>query len=244
MAVSIVEMLDKERAIDPDRLNALFTRRYFEDRSRGYGPAMHGVFERIRDGEPYREVIGGLFGGQGSYGNGTAMRVAPVGAYFADDIDRAIENARRSAWATHAHPEAEAGAVAVAVAAACACAWRLAQGEAEGELMRLVEPHLPESEVRRRLRRAIDLDDDASATLAASILGSGNLVSAFDTVPFCLWCASRHQDSFTEAMWLTVSGLGDRDTTCAIVGGVVALSVGEDGIPEEWLASREPLPQV
>jgi ADP-ribosylglycohydrolase len=60
-------------------------------------------------------------------------------------------------------------------------------------------------------------------------------------VPFSLWCASRHLDRYEEALWATVSGLGDRDTTCAIVGGIVALRVGAEGLPRDWLARREPL---
>ena len=40
----------------------------------------------------------------------------------------------------------------------------------------------------------------------------------------------------------TLSGLGDRDTTCAIVGGIVACFVGAAGIPAAWLHAREPLP--
>jgi len=31
------------------------------------------------------------------------------------------------------------------------------------------------------------------------------------------------------------------DTTCAIVGGIVALAVGPEGIPADWLAARESL---
>jgi ADP-ribosylglycohydrolase len=46
---------------------------------------------------------------------------------------------------------------------------------------------------------------------------------------------------FEEAMWTTVAGLGDRDTTCAIVGGIVVLAAGSVAVPAEWLASREPL---
>ena len=41
-------------------------------------------------------------------------------------------------------------------------------------------------------------------------------------------------DDFEKSVWLTVSGLGDRDTTCAIVGGIVALAVGENALPCEW----------
>jgi ADP-ribosylglycohydrolase len=41
-------------------------------------------------------------------------------------------------------------------------------------------------------------------------------------------------DSYVEALWHTVSALGDRDTTCAIVGGIMSLIQGEEGIPDDW----------
>jgi len=63
-----------------------------------------------------------------------------------------------------------------------------------------------------------------------------------DTVPLALWCAGERLDDYEEALWLTVSALGDRDTTCAIVGGVVAAYTGAGGIPGAWLRAREPLP--
>ena len=44
-----------------------------------------------------------------------------------------------------------------------------------------------------------------------------------------------------EALWSTGAGMGDRDTTCAIVGGIVALSAGREPIPRAWLSAREPL---
>lgn len=36
--------------------------------------------------------------------------------------------------------------------------------------------------------------------------------------------------------------LGDRDATCAIVGGILAGDVGAEGLPAQWLQQREPLP--
>lgn len=41
-------------------------------------------------------------------------------------------------------------------------------------------------------------------------------------------------------MWATVSGVGDRDTTCAITGGIVALSAPAT-VPAAWREAREPL---
>jgi ADP-ribosylglycohydrolase len=43
-------------------------------------------------------------------------------------------------------------------------------------------------------------------------------------------------------LWAAVSGLGDIDTNCAIVGGIVAMSAGADSIPADWIEAREPLP--
>ena len=71
---------------------------------------------------------------------------------------------------------------------------------------------------------------------------NGKLVSCPDTVPFALWCVAHNLDNFEQAMWVTVSGLGDRDTTCAMVGGIVVMYSGVESIPAEWLLAREPIP--
>lgn len=240
MALSVYACLAERGEIDSDWLAVDFAARY--DPYRGYGAAMHGYLARIRDGADWRVEAPRLFGGHGSFGNGAAMRVAPVGAYFADDLDAVVENARRSAEVTHAHPEGVAGAIAVAVASAWA--WRLRQIPPlprERDFLDLVLPLVPESEVREGVLRARDLASGTLARRAASVLGSGDRVSAQDTVPFALWCAGLHLDNYEEALWLTVSGLGDRDTTCAIVGGIVASHSGVEGIPSKWLNKREPI---
>jgi len=54
--------------------------------------------------------------------------------------------------------------------------------------------------------------------------------------------AARHLSDYQEAMWTTVSARGDIDTNCAIVGGIVALYVGAEGLPDLWRQAREPLP--
>ncbi len=50
-----------------------------------------------------------------SWGNGSAMRVSPVGFAF-DTIDKVLEEAKKSAQVTHNHPEGIKGAQAVASA--------------------------------------------------------------------------------------------------------------------------------
>jgi ADP-ribosylglycohydrolase len=194
-------------------------------------------------GESWQEAAPDLFAGQGSYGNGAAMRVAPLGAYFADDIKKVIQQAELSAVVTHSHPEAIAGAIATALAAAWA--WQLANDKIllnRADFLDLILPSVPKSEVSRKIRKARDMDKTASVEFAVSVLGNGSLISAQDTVPFTLWCAGTHLNNYEEALWLTLSGQGDRDTTCAIVGGIVALYTGKEAIPNHWLNAREALP--
>jgi len=241
MALSIVSILRQYGFIHQPALAHSFAERY--ERTRGYGPAMHRLLWEIKCGEDWEERAQSLFAGQGSFGNGAAMRVAPVGAFFASDLSAVVEQATLSAVITHKHHEAVAGAIAVAVAAACACKLRgSSEMPSRSEFLDLVLSHIPESEVRSKVRQARDFTADVSVQFAVSVLGKGVRGSAQDTVPFALWCAGENLANYEEALWLTVSGLGDRDTTCAMVGGIVALSAGVERIPDEWVESREPLP--
>lgn len=133
------------------------------------------------------------------------------------------------------------------MAVATAWAWYLREDSrppSASDFLDLVLPSVPVGEVYSRLQRARNLSDQAPVQTAVGVLGNGIGVSAQDTVPFALWCAAHRLDSYEEALWLTVSGLGDRDTTCAIVGGIVALHTGIEGIPTEWRRDRESLPTI
>lgn len=240
MALSIVSALEKHGKIIQDELAKSFAEEYQRDFRRGYGPSMHDTLKRIYAGESWKAVTTSVFEGMGSYGNGAAMRVSPLGAYFADDLKKVVKQAVLSAEVSHAHAEASAGAVGIAVAAAIACQWKEKRKSINApEFLTEVAEHLPESEVKSRVMRAIRFSSNASVMHAVSVLGNGVLVSAQDTVPLALWCAAKRLDNFTEAMWLTVSALGDRDTTCAMVGGIVACYTGLEGIPNKWRERRE-----
>jgi ADP-ribosylglycohydrolase len=242
MGISVYETLRDHGVIDQDSLASRFAQRYRRDPMRGYGGTAHIILSTISLGEPWKDVAREAFDGQGSMGNGGAMRVAPIGGYFAPDLDAVIYHARASAEPTHAHPDGQAGAIAVALAAAVA--WEMRQGNRKrsGEaLLQEVLSRTPEGATREMLAKATDVPLSHHPRKAVGVLGNGTRVISSDTVPFSIWCAARHLDNFEEALWTTVSGLGDRDTTCAIVGGIVALAVGQEGIPRTFVEAREPL---
>ena len=234
MALSIVENLKTHHHIEQDQLAKAFACRYMEDPHRGYGGGAHRLLGALAQGEDWRKISPKLFG-SGSYGNGAAMRAAPIGGFFFEDPKRAAEQAKLSAVVTHSHLEGRAGAMAVAVAAAVAASRACPTGR---QFLEEVIPFVPESITKTRLELATQIPSDALRE-AMRKLGTGMEVSAQDTVPFCLWSAAYHLDNFEAALWWTAKGLGDVDTTCAIVGGIVGLSASE--IPARWLARREPL---
>lgn len=244
MACSVVRALTDADRIDRDALALAFAERC--EPYRGYGPGAVTILRLIRTGTPWPVAAAAAFDGQGSCGNGAAMRVAPLGAYFADSTGRAAAQARASAEVTHAHPEGIAGAVAVAVAAALAARGRLdGQPPDPARLLAGVAAALdPATAVHRGVRRAADLRD-ATLTEAVDALGNGSRVTAQDTVPFTLWVAARHLADYPAAIRACVEAGGDVDTTAAITGGVVAAYTGvgvAGGVPADWLAAREPLP--
>ena len=240
MALSVVDELRARGTIESDALAAAFARRY--EPWRGYGPGMHALLPALRDGGDWRALAERIFPG-GSYGNGSAMRVAPLGAYFHDQpVERVVVEAERSAEVTHAHPEAKAGAAAVAVAA-----WRAA-GSRGGvpppvvDLLASVAASLERSSrVARGLAEAALLPPETPLGDAVHHLGNGSHVTCADTVPLAIWIAFAHLDDFAGAIRHAIAAGGDTDTVAAIVGGIVAARVGLDGIPPRWLAAVEPL---
>lgn len=229
MACSVYRLLAGRGMVDQDALAASFAAHH--DFDRGYGPATGRMLRLVRQGGDWRALASGLFDGNGSWGNGAAMRVAPLGAWFAGDPAAAVRQADLSARVTHTHPEAVAAAVAAS--------------ETElspGRFLDTVLDHTPRGGVRDGIGAARRLLTIADPVLAARALGNGRNTAAHDTVPFTLWAAARHLDDLEQAIWTTATAGGDVDTTCAIVGGILGGRTGLGGLPRDWLRRTEPLP--
>lgn len=243
MAISVVEVLKLYGCIHQEALARRFAWRFGREPDRGYGRMTRIQLDEINRGGNWRVGAKNAFGGQGSMGNGGAMRVAPLGAYFADDLDRVVEESRASAEVTHTHLEGIAGTIAVAIAAAVA--WQLRDEPVTSRVVKFFEAVLkftPESAVRRGVLVASQTSADIPVEAVAKALGNGSRVTAPDTVPFALWSAAHRLNDYVGAMKQTIVAGGDCDTNAAIVGGIVALSAGRENVPEDWRQSKERLP--
>jgi ADP-ribosylglycohydrolase len=240
MAWSMLQVFETKESLDQNLLAAILAERYEDDSSRGYDKEMHRVLSEISGGRNWEHVASESFHGRGSRGNGAAIRVAPLGAFYADDLDQLILQAARSAVVTHTHPEAAHGAMVVALAAAAAWKSRRINKTVKGRsFLETVRRKTPIGPMRQAVTLARDLPPGTSSKRAAELLGSGAKCLAIDTVPLALWISAHNLSNFEKALWTVLKVAVDRDTVGAMVGGIIAQAVGYQGLPMEWRKRRE-----
>ncbi len=190
----------------------------------GYGTAFKAwVIKVERQGvyEPYN-----------SCGNGSAMRVSPIGWAFATE-EEVLQVAEISASCTHNHPEGIKGAQAVAL-----CVFWGRRG-------------VSREEIRRRIEQIFDYDLSMSVEGLQEryswqgIDGIGNGALCQDSVPQAIICAL-NAGSFEDAIRNAVSIGGDSDTIGCITGGIAESLYG---IPKEirekaWAYIDQPMLEI
>ena len=170
-----------------------FCRKYPD---RGYG----GRFAHwIHDGDPQP---------YNSFGNGSAMRVSPVG-YYANTLDEALELAQISAEVTHNHPEGIKGAQATAAAIFLA-----RQGMTKHEIRDYVSQtfNYDLSRPLEEIRPTFTFDETCQRT-----------------VPEAITCFLEGKD-YEDVVRLSVALAGDADTIAAIAGSI---SSAVNDVPNE-----------
>jgi len=240
MAIAVLNNLAANGKINQDMLAKQFASNYRKDINRGYGGTAHKILREIGEGQPWQEVSASVFDGQGSMGNGAAMRAAPLGAYFYDDRNLLKSEVAKSAEVTHYNLEARVGATAIAYAASLALNLRLTNTQLSAEaFIKEVCDQLEDSDTKSKVGKAMHIPGTYRIDTVVSILGNGIKLTSQDTVPIAIWCAANHLTNFEDALWRAVSALGDRDTICAMVGSIVILNAPDETVPQEWLNSVE-----
>jgi ADP-ribosylglycohydrolase len=172
-------------------------KRYYRAYPRaGYGGTFY-KWAQSEQSEPYN-----------SWGNGSAMRVSPVGFAFGT-LEEVLEQAKRSAEVTHDHPEGIKGAQAIASAVFLA-----RTGQTKEQIKGYVETAF-----------GYDLDtplDEIRPRYTFDVSCQGSVPQAIR--------AFLESDDFEHAVRLAVSLGGDSDTLACMAGGIAQAHYG--GVPE------------
>lgn len=160
-----------------------------------------------------------------SWGNGSAMRVAPV-AYAAESIDQVLQMAHDSAAVTHDHPEGIRGAQAVALAVFLGI-----EGASKGEIRSALERRLGYDLQRRldEIRPEYRFDVSCQGSVPESVI------------------AFLESNSVEDAIRNAVSLGGDADTMACIAGAIAEAYYGplDDSLARKVLGKLDdPLARV
>jgi len=238
MAIGLAESIVQTGRLDAQHLGDTFRANFEREPWRGYASGPPTIFHMVeRYGMSYSGAARSLFGGQGSFGNGAAMRIAPVGLFFHDSPDL-YEQACVSAAVTHAHP--------IGVDGAAVLAWAVAQAvkldPQDPFLFENFSPGLvehartPAIRDKMMLVRAL-IAEDVPPFEAAEKLGRS--VAVHESLPFALYAFLRHPTSFEECLFCAILHGGDRDTLGAMACAVSGAYLGIEAIPSVWREKLE-----
>lgn len=233
MAIGLAESLIETGRIDHQHLGETFRRNYRKEPWRGYASGPPTLFAQVeRSGLSYREAARRLFAGEGSLGNGAAMRIAPVGLLFHTSPDL-YDQAAASAEVTHAHPAGKDGAAVLALAVAHATTLDPGEQFPLGSFVAKLVASARAETIREKMNLvALLIDKSIGPEAAARKLG--RTVAIHESMPFALYCFLRHYASFEECLFCAVLHGGDRDTLGAMACALSGAYLGIGAIPAHW----------
>ncbi len=238
MSIGLAESIVKKGCLDQQDLGETFRYNFQKEPWRGYASGPPTIFRMVEQlGITYADAARNLFGGTGSFGNGAAMRIVPVGLFFHNAPDL-YEKACMSASVTHAHPVGMDGATVQARAVSLAV-----KLDPREEFPRkvfidtLIDFAItPKMEEKMQLVQEL-LSSDTTPSFAAEQLG--RTVDVHKSLPFALYSFLRHPKSYEDCLFCATLNGGDRDTLGAMACAISGAYLGIESIPKSWREKLE-----
>jgi len=236
MMIGVAESLVRIGGFNGEDMAQTFVRNYELEPFRGYGPGPPHIFRLIRAGAPWDEVAQRLYHG-GSYGNGSAMRIAPIGVLYHHNLIVLGEVAYKSSQITHAHRLGKEGAALQAYAIALATNLEPLGAFDRGDFLAKLINYVREGVYREKLNRIEGLLSQPDKGKVITELGNG--IEAFNSVTTAIYCFLSQPRSFAQAVLHAISLGGDTDTIGAMTGAISGAYLGIESIPDRWEVKLE-----
>ena len=233
MAVAMAETLIENGGIDTRKLGDNFIKHFASkpwQRQGAEPPEIYRIVEQ--EGIDYVYAARRLFEGEGSYGNGAAMRITPLGLFYYQS-DEIYAQAQASAEVTHTHPVGIDGAAVFARALARTVTLNPLRPFSPQAFIDMLMAFARTDEIRNKLALIPDLlDEQVAPELAVEKLGNG--VAAHESVPMALFCFLRYPHTYLETVLCAITHGGERDTMGIMAGALSGAYLGLDAISPEW----------
>jgi len=237
MTIGMAESLVECGGFNGPHMAGRFVSNYLQEPWRGYGPGPPRVFKLIGSGEPWDKAAGHIYGG-GSFGNGAAMRAAPIGLFFSSRPAELREAAYLSSLITHSHVLGMEGAALQAMAVALAVAESPDKPLDTSSFASRLLSFATEDVYRAKIANfSILLESPNDRETVVDQLGHG--IEAFNSVPTAIFAFLAHAQDFASTVIYAVSLGGDTDTIASMAGAISGAYLGIDALPSEWQSQLE-----
>ena len=236
MTIGVAESLIRMKGFDGEDMARTFIKNYELEPFRGYGPGPPHIFQLIKAGEAWNKAAQKLYHG-GSYGNGSAMRVAPIGMFYHDKPEKLREVAYKSSQITHAHGLSKEGAALQAYAIALATNLDPCLAFDGSNFLAKLAGYTRQEVYKQKLSRIKGLLIRPDKARVIAELGNG--IEAFNSVPTAIYSFLVQPNSFAKAVLSAISLGGDTDTIGAMTGAISGAYLGIESIPDSWKGKLE-----
>ena len=243
MTLALAESIVQTGGVDPEDVANQFSLHC--DLTRGYAIGTIKAVLALRAGLKWHQVARIVFN-EGSFGNGAAMRVSPVGLFYHDDLDRLEEAAVKQASITHVHLLGQWGAVMQACSVGLAVNQNPKEAFKKEQMVASLREILWRGPIEyiKSLNMIEEMFGQGKKLEAREVVQSlGNGVEAHYSVPTASYIAITYSPDFCDAIRAAISLGGDTDTIAGMVGAIVGAHVGERGLPAEWIEQLEEGPR-
>jgi poly(ADP-ribose) glycohydrolase ARH3 len=236
MTIGIAESLIESKGFNGEHMAQTFIKNYEAEPWRGYGPGPPRIFGMIKSGEAWYSAANRLYRG-GSFGNGSAMRVAPVGLLYSHNLEKLREIAYQSSSITHSHELGKEGAALQACAVALALNTPSDEDIDKEAFLSKLQNFIPDQLYKEKIAQIRELLGEQDEPKVVALLGNG--IEAPRSVPTAIYCFLRQPQSYKDTVIYAISLGGDTDTIAAMAGAISGAYLGIEAIPSEWRAKLE-----
>ena len=243
MAIGLATSLVFKGNLEGQDLGETFQGNFEKEPWRGYATGPPTIFSLVRSkGIAYVDAAQMLFAGNGSFGNGAAMRIVPLGLLF-HNSRQIYALACKSAEVTHAHPIGKDGAAIQALAVARAVKLDSTKEFHPEEFVGYLIDFARTREIKEKLELMKKLlNEEVLPSTAANQLGRS--VAVHESLPFAIYSFLRFPSSFEDCLYCAIMHGGDRDTLGAMAGAISGTYLGSEAIPLLWRTKLENLDRI
>jgi len=199
-----------------------------EQNNRAPGKACIAGCRKMAEGMSWKQS-----GDYHAKGCGAAMRSAPIGLIFYDNLDKLVETAEAISRCTHAEPTAISAGIGTAYLTALA----LKKEKPSALIKKILQEKFFDDKFKQKITKIQELPFNKNPFETIEQLGQG--WKGDEAVAIALYCFLRNPENYSKSVLTAANIEGDTDSVACITGAISGAYNGIERIPKKWIETVE-----